>query len=151
MKKSEVIIKLQSGNFCIYRDCDNKDLLLSDILFESFPLKERRTEFAPDAFFFGKKDAIWLGRVNNDNGLKRIRLSEVEAESEYKYSVTAKIVDNTTGKHADVFMSGNDPAKLANGLAKFVEASCSLVNMDEEDLREIQIMVKQLVEEKTNG
>mgnify|MGYP003441854387 CR=1 FL=1 len=77
MNKEQVIQLLQDGKNCLQRDCENKDKLLSEILFDAFPLKEKRTIFAPDNFFFGRKGTIWLGRYNNESGLPPIKLSSI--------------------------------------------------------------------------
>lgn len=70
-------------------------------------------------------------------------------KSDYPFSITAKVVDNNTGKKADIFMEGTDPEKLAGALAKFVEASCTLVNLNEEDLAEVKKQMElKLAEEK---
>jgi hypothetical protein len=66
-----------------------------------------------------------------------------EQKSDFKFSITTKFVDNTTGKTSDIFISGDDAEKLGNSISKFVQASTLLVNMNDEDLKEVAIHIKQ--------
>lgn len=77
-KYPDIIKKLHSGQYAMYRDCEHLDPLLGDILFAAFPLKSKRAIFAPDRYFFGFKGTNWLGRFNSVNDLKVIKLSEIK-------------------------------------------------------------------------
>ncbi len=65
-----------------------------------------------------------------------------------KYSLTIKLVDNTTGKDADVYMESNDSKKLADGAGKFIEAACNLVNLKPTELIEVQNSIQELIKNK---
>jgi uncharacterized protein YaaQ len=60
-----------------------------------------------------------------------------------RYTVTIKVVDNETGKKADLVMTGDDPTKLGISSGKFIEASTILVNLNEEELKEVAEMIKE--------
>lgn len=70
-------------------------------------------------------------------------------KSKHKYTVSSHFVDNVTGKTADIFMSGDDPQKLGSSLGKFIEASCTLVNLSEAELHEVSVSIQNNLKEKT--
>jgi hypothetical protein len=61
-----------------------------------------------------------------------------------RYSVSAKICDNITGKDAHIYMDSDEPEKLGHSIGKFVEASCGLMNLEKEELK----LVQQAIQEK---
>lgn len=64
----------------------------------------------------------------------------------YKFSIQTTFVDNTTGKTSQISMDGDDPIKLGNSLSCFIQASVGLVNMSQDELKEMQLMIKQLID-----
>ena len=78
MKYTEAVEKLKNGEVCLHMDVPGKDDLLSDILVDAFPEKERRTEFLPDRFFHGKAGLKrWLGRPFYNTDLPILKLSSI--------------------------------------------------------------------------
>jgi hypothetical protein len=99
------------------------------------------------AIFFGVLSIILLV-IGNFISVKLLEPKQsIEPESEYNYSITTKIVDNKTGKHADIFISGNDPEKLGDGMSKFIQSSCMLVNMCKDDLNEVRLIIEEKIRE----
>lgn len=55
-----------------------------------------------------------------------------------RYSIRTKLVDNITGKDAELYMDSDVPEKLGDSLNKFVQAACGLINLEDADLKEVQ-------------
>lgn len=61
-----------------------------------------------------------------------------------RYTVTIKVVDNETTQHGDMVLHGDDPKSFAN-LGKAIEATCQLINLNEEELKDVQKMTQDLL------
>lgn len=69
--------------------------------------------------------------------------------AKHKFTITVKVTDNETGNHGDIVLHGDKPTSF-EGAGQLLQATCDLINLNQEELEDVKRMTQELINKHKN-